>query len=151
MSTGEVPNLNKRIALCQKLAPRIIRATEAFFDPAQPHPYLEALASGGYITSHPDQDTDDTEYLTFMEAAGLRDTLAPERFEAIGIPEKVAKNRLMWVAMKREKKKKKDRRKHSAERKWDRISHAFAYWDGSQWQTRRLKDGSDHNDPWETR
>lgn len=86
-----------------------------------------------------------------MEATGLRDTLAPERFEAIGIPEEVAANGLMWVVMKKDAEYEKDRTKNPAERKWARVSHAFAYWDGSQWQTRRLKVDSDYNDPWETK
>jgi hypothetical protein len=151
MSSGENPNLSDRVELCQQLAPRIISAVEAFFDPAQPHPYLEGIANGGHITSHPERDTEDTEYLTIMEAVGFRDTLAPERFEDIDIPEEIAANGLMWVLMKKEAEYEKDRANSPGERKWDSVSHAFAYWNGSQWHASRLKEGVERSADWETK
>ena len=148
-SKGEFDNSNERFKLCQRLAPRIIRATEEFYDPEKPHPFLDTLAGGGYITSHPEQDTVDTEYLTIIEAAGFRDTLNPESFEAIGIPEEVAASGQMWVVSKREAEFEKDRNINPTQRRSEKVSHCFAYWDGSDWLVKRLKKDAAESDPWE--
>jgi hypothetical protein len=149
MVERKVENYAARLALCMKLVPRIIETTIAFYGHDKPHPYLEALAQGGHIYSHAERDTKDTEFLTIVEASGFRDTLMPDKFEKIGIPSEVAIKGLMWVLMKKDAEYEKDFRKNPGERKWEKIDHAFSYWDGSQWQTRRRKKEAADAEAWE--
>jgi hypothetical protein len=148
MVERRVNNPEARVELCKKIVPRILESTISFFEPAKPHPYLEALAQGGNIYSHTEQDTEDTEFLTIVEAHGFRDTLAPEEFEKIGIPAEIALKGLMWVIMKKDAQYEKDIRKNPGERSWQRTDHAFTYWDGNDWNTRRLKEDEEKSEEW---
>jgi len=138
--SGEVINPNERVQLCQRLMPRIIQATKAFFDPEQPHPYLEGLAKGGYLYELPEEETDDAQSYRTVEALGFRDTLMPEEYPKIGIPEEVAKYGLMWVVMTSKIALAKDSRVMPAQQGKSKEDHCFTYWDGEHWHAARIKD-----------
>lgn len=137
------PNLTpEQFAVCERLTPHIVTTTENYFTPGRIHPYMDGLASGGTVQEDPEHSTPNTQAYVVTEATGFRDTLEPEKFPRIGIPESVAMNGLLWVVMT-------DRHYYPAKPQGkrtqprDRMDHSFAYWDSNQWHVRRLIPGSE--------
>jgi|GEM_PF-6220139 len=155
MPTPDAPNFAERLELCHVLMPNIVRATVEYAHPDHRHPYLEALAKGGLITSHTDIDTVDTEHITIHEAWGVGPGGMADCYEEIGIPEEVAATGQLWDVMKQRVAYEKGGydRPIVKNRHRDDTDQALAYWDGSQWHTRRRVEdydrGAEMSEQWE--